>query len=81
MSVVCFRWAPPGTSAEERDAANARILKRVNASGRVYLSHTKLDRRYTIRLAIGNLRTEPRHVAEAWALPRAAVATDVAPSA
>jgi aromatic-L-amino-acid/L-tryptophan decarboxylase len=34
----------------------------------VYLSHTKLADRYTLRLAIGNLRTEHRHVAEAWRL-------------
>ena len=76
MSVVCFRWAPAGTSEAERDAANARLLEQVNASGRVYLSHTKLDGRYTIRLAIGNLRTEHRHVAEAWRILR-----DVAASA
>ena len=74
MSVVCFRWAPAGTSEAERDAANARILEQVNASGRVYLSHTKLDGRYTIRLAIGNLRTERRHVAEAWSQLRGAAA-------
>jgi aromatic-L-amino-acid decarboxylase len=51
---------------------NAAILERVNASGRVFLSHTKLDGRYTLRIAIGNLRTEERHVADAWALLREA---------
>ena len=74
MSVVCFRWAPPGTSEEERAALNARIMEAVNASGRVYLSHTKLGDVYTLRVAIGNLRTERRHVAEAWRLLREAAA-------
>jgi aromatic-L-amino-acid decarboxylase len=46
----------------------------VNASGRVYLSHTKLGDAYTLRLAIGNIRTQQEHVAEAWALLRAAAA-------
>jgi aromatic-L-amino-acid/L-tryptophan decarboxylase len=40
----------------------------------VYLSHTKLADRYTLRLAIGNLRTEHRHVAEAWRLLQDAAA-------
>jgi aromatic-L-amino-acid/L-tryptophan decarboxylase len=75
FSTVCFRWAPAGSSEAERDARNADLLERVNASGRVFLSHTKLGGRYVLRLAIGNLRTQRRHVAEAWALLRAAAET------
>jgi aromatic-L-amino-acid decarboxylase len=68
FSLVCFRYAPAGTGEVERTALNEAILDRVNASGKVYLSHTKLGDRYVLRLAIGNLRTERRHVAEAWRL-------------
>lgn len=68
FSLVCLRYAPPGVSPRAADACNAAILERVNASGRVYLSHTKLADRFTLRMAIGNLRTEHRHVAEAWQL-------------
>ncbi|NUQ20649.1 MAG: amino acid decarboxylase [Gemmatimonadaceae bacterium] len=70
FSTVCFRYAPEGKSEAEREAINSRILDAVNASGTVFLSHTKLNGRYVLRLAIGNIRTEERHVAEAWRLLR-----------
>jgi aromatic-L-amino-acid decarboxylase len=68
FSLVCFRCAPAGMSEADRDVLNAAILERVNASGSAYLSHTKLGGRYVLRLAIGNMRTEPRHVENAWRL-------------
>ncbi len=68
MSTVCFRHTPAGLSDVECDALNERLITQVNASGRVFVSHTVLDERYVIRLAIGNIRTEERHVAEAWRL-------------
>jgi aromatic-L-amino-acid decarboxylase len=40
----------------------------VNRTGEVFLSHTRLDGRFTIRVAIGNLRTEARHIERAWEL-------------
>ena len=46
----------------------------VNRTGEVFLSHTRLDGRFTIRVAIGNLRTEARHVERTWALLREAAA-------
>ena len=68
FSLVCLRYAPAGMPDAEADEINQRILDRVNASGRVYMSHTKLGGRFVIRLAIGNLRTTERNVAEAWSL-------------
>ena len=47
---------------------NSALLDSVNASGEVFLSHTKLDGRFTLRLAIGHLRTTEHHVARAWEL-------------
>ena len=70
FSLVCFRYAPPAMPETERDAHNARILAAVNSSGRAYLSHTRLGGAYTIRLAIGNIRTERRHAEKAWHLLR-----------
>jgi aromatic-L-amino-acid decarboxylase len=72
LSLACFRYAPAGASEDERDAWNERIMAAVNATGEVFLSHTKLGGRYVLRLAVGNLRTEQRHVARAWELLRAA---------
>jgi aromatic-L-amino-acid decarboxylase len=69
FSVVVFRWRPAGEFTEDDlGRANSRILEHVNASGEVFLSHTKLGGRYGIRLAVGNLRTEERHVRRAWEL-------------
>ncbi len=66
FSLVCFRYAPHGMSDLERDRCNEAIMHAVNAGGDVFLSHTKLHGRFTLRLAIGNIRTEERHVALAW---------------
>jgi len=69
MSVVCFRHVPSAAMNErELEQHNARILDHVNASGRVFLSHTKLGGRYVLRVAIGNLGTQVTHLAEAWRL-------------
>jgi aromatic-L-amino-acid decarboxylase len=70
FSVVCFRYAPPGRSESELQALNAAIMDAVNATGTVFLSHTKLGERYALRLAIGYLRTTREDVAAAWDLLR-----------
>jgi aromatic-L-amino-acid decarboxylase len=72
FSLVCFRYAPAGSSEADRNRWNEAILHAVNASGDVYLSHTKLGGAFTLRLAIGNVSTEARHVARAWTLLRQA---------
>jgi aromatic-L-amino-acid/L-tryptophan decarboxylase len=62
FSVVCFRLK------NGSDDEHARLLDSVNASGDVFLSHTRLDGRYVLRLAIGNLATRETHVRRAWDL-------------
>jgi aromatic-L-amino-acid decarboxylase len=61
FSVVCFR-------ARATDELNERLLERLNGSGEVFLSHTRLNGQFTLRLAIGNLHTTETHVARAWTL-------------
>jgi aromatic-L-amino-acid decarboxylase len=82
FSTVCFRWRPAALADQAEtpevatflDDANAAIMDAVNRTGEVFLSHTRLAGRFTIRVAVGNLRTEARHVERAWALLRAAAA-------
>jgi aromatic-L-amino-acid decarboxylase len=81
FSVAAFRFRPVGEDDEARlDTLNAAILDRVNASGEVYMSHTKVDGRYAIRIAIGNLRTTEAHVERAWTLIREAAVEVVKPA-
>jgi aromatic-L-amino-acid decarboxylase len=72
FGLVCFRYRPPGVAEAELDRLNERLLAAVNATGRVFMTHTRLGGRYTIRLVIGQRATERRHVEEAWGLIREA---------
>jgi aromatic-L-amino-acid decarboxylase len=63
FGLVCFRLVAG-------DAASERLLTAVNDSGEAYLSHTRVDGAYTLRLAIGGTFTERRHVEAVWALLR-----------
>jgi aromatic-L-amino-acid decarboxylase len=68
FSVVCFRARPGRIAAEDLDRYNDALLSNVNATGEVFLSHTKLNGVLTLRLAIGHIRTEERHIRRAWDL-------------
>lgn len=65
FSVVCFR-------KDGSDEENEAILERVNATGEIFISHTKLNDRYVLRLAVGNEHTAEADVARAWEVIRAA---------
>jgi aromatic-L-amino-acid decarboxylase len=59
LSLICFRF-------KGSDEENRRLLDRVNASGRAFLSHTVLDGKFVLRLAIGNFRTTSQDLDETW---------------
>jgi aromatic-L-amino-acid decarboxylase len=61
LDLVCFRHV-------EGDDASERLMAGANGTGRVLLTHTRLDGRYVIRVAIGTQSTEARHVDELWAI-------------
>jgi aromatic-L-amino-acid decarboxylase len=61
FSVVCFR-------REGSDEENQALLDRINASGEAFLSGTRLDGRFVMRLAVGNARTTEADVARVWQL-------------
>jgi aromatic-L-amino-acid decarboxylase len=66
LNLVCFRLRGD-------DAANETLLDRLNRSGRLYLTHTRLNGRTTLRMSIGQTHTERQHVAQAWDLIQSAV--------
>ncbi|HSS78264.1 MAG TPA: pyridoxal-dependent decarboxylase, partial [Thermoanaerobaculia bacterium] len=68
FSTLCFRARLSSGSVEEQDRFNERLMARVNAAGPFFLSHTGLQGRFTLRVAIGNLRTEPVHMTALWEL-------------
>lgn len=66
FALVCFRAAPAGLSEDEINALNERIMNAINASGEAYLSHTKLNGKYSLRLSVGSIRVEERHLRKIW---------------
>ncbi|MGB9237176.1 MAG: pyridoxal-dependent decarboxylase [Terriglobales bacterium] len=59
LNLVCFRL-------RSGDQANQLLMDRLNASGDLYLTHTKLDGKLTLRLCVGQTNTQSRHVERAW---------------
>jgi aromatic-L-amino-acid decarboxylase len=59
LNLVCFRY-------RGSDEQNRRLLDLLNQSGKLYLTHTSLNDRFTLRLCIGQTCTEERHVVQAW---------------
>ncbi len=66
FALVCFRACPK--EIEDLDALNEKLMNDLNASGKAYISHTKLNDKFTLRLSIGNVRVEERHIANVWNL-------------
>lgn len=71
MNVVCFRVHPGDISSEEQlNALNEELLHMINKSGQIYITHTKLDGKYTLRMVIAQTHVEDRHVEQAWEVIR-----------
>jgi aromatic-L-amino-acid decarboxylase len=68
FSTVCFRVNPGNRTEEELNELNEKLLDKINSSRKLFLSHTKLNGKYVIRLTIGSIRHERRHIVEAWEL-------------
>ena len=59
LNLICFRH-------RDGDATSELVLETANASGKIYLTHTKLDDQMVLRLSVGQTYTEERHVRLAW---------------
>ena len=84
MGVVCFRFVgpvagvvdvgpgspDPATTEEKIDQLNSDIVEKINASGRAYLTQTKLNDRTVMRIGLGNVLTTEEHLRKAWEMIR-----------
>jgi aromatic-L-amino-acid decarboxylase len=80
MGVVCFRFiagigdagagSPTPATADRLDQLNSDIVERINASGRAYLTQTKLRGRTVMRIGLGNVLTTEEHLRKGWELIR-----------
>jgi len=84
MGVVCFRFVGlvagvadagpgsprPATTENKIDQLNSEIVEKINASGRAYLTHTKLRDKTVMRIGLGNVLTTEEHLRKAWEMIR-----------
>ena len=63
LNLVCFWYKPSGElSLDELNELNKTLEQNINATGKAYLTHTKLNGKYTLRVCIGQTNVEQRHV-------------------
>jgi len=69
FGVVCFRAIPKNISDEyEINSFNENLINKINKTGKLFLSHTKLNDKFILRICISGLRTQEEHVKKAWEL-------------
>lgn len=70
LATLCFRYNPWSAGDEDINKLNQQLLEEINASEEVFLTHTTLNGKFTIRFVVGQTRTEWRHVEKAWKIIR-----------
>ena len=66
LSTVCFRAVVPGLDDEQLNEFNKNLMDKVNATGKVFISHTSLNGKFTIRFVVSSIRTTEEDVKLAW---------------
>ena len=67
MNLICFRYMPEGVEDQgQLNTINEKLLQSLNATGELYLTHTKIDGKYTLRMSIGQTNVAKSHVEKAW---------------
>jgi aromatic-L-amino-acid decarboxylase len=66
ISVVCFRYIPAGYDEDQLNELNEKLNHQLNDSGKIYLSHTVLNGRYTLRMVTAQTNVTREHVEKAW---------------
>jgi len=73
LNLICFRYRPKGIEDENQlNKINELLLNNINQTGQIYLTHTKLNGKYTLRMVIGQTNVERRHVDNAWKIVQSA---------
>jgi aromatic-L-amino-acid decarboxylase len=69
LNVVCFRYVPEGVNDPEHiNTLNELLLKKINKTGKMYITHTRLGGKYTLRMVIGQTNVTRQHVDAAWGM-------------
>ena len=68
LNTVCFRYLPEGMGDEEANRLNEKINHALNDSGKIYLTHTKIDGVYVMRMVTAQTNVNEHHVLQAWEL-------------
>jgi aromatic-L-amino-acid decarboxylase len=72
LATVCFRFNPGNTDEESLNEINKKLLDEINASEKVFLTHTSLNGKFTIRFVVGQTYSEKHHIEQAWQIIKAA---------
>lgn len=68
LNTVCFRYSPAGHTEDELDAINEKLNHTINDTGKIYLTHTSVNKRYTLRMVTSQTNVTRDHVISAWVL-------------
>ncbi len=68
INVVCFRYKPASATEQEINSLNETLNHRLNDSGKIYLTHTIIEGKYTLRMVTGQTNVTMEHVTRAWEL-------------
>lgn len=69
FNVICYRFVPKGvTDPGKINSLNEQLLESLNQTGKIFISHTKLDGKYALRMVIGQTNVTQKHVDDAWNL-------------
>jgi aromatic-L-amino-acid decarboxylase len=71
LGLVCFRYSPPGEANRDKlNEVNDKLMRRLNATGKIYLTHTRVNGLITLRMVVGQTNVTRAHVQNAWKLIR-----------
>jgi aromatic-L-amino-acid decarboxylase len=76
FSTICFRYKPAGYSGSLNEL-NSNLMEQINKTGKIFLSHTKLNGNFVIRLVVSGIRTEESHVLGAWETIKSVIKTSL----